>query len=54
MVVLPPGWYLVEMDTPATIQTLADGRVAIYVVNPRNDDIRVFFRARSRLLRNPD
>lgn len=48
MVVLPPGWHLVEMDTPATIQTLADGRVAIYVVNPRNDSIRVFFRARPR------
>jgi len=50
MVVLPPGWYLTEMDTPATIQTLPDGRVAIYVVNPRNDDIRVQFRARRRIL----
>ena len=48
MVVLPPGWYLTEMDTPATIQSLPDGRVAIYIVNPRNDDIRVQFRARRR------
>lgn len=48
MVVLPLGWYLTEMDTPATIQTLTDGRVAIYVVNPRNDEIRVQFRARRR------
>ncbi|MBZ5500024.1 MAG: hypothetical protein LAP85_26805 [Acidobacteriia bacterium] len=48
MVVLPPGWYLTEMDTPATVQTLTDGRVAIHIVNPRNDDIRVQLRARKR------
>ncbi len=48
MVVLPPGWYLTALATPATIQTLPDGRVLIYVVNPRNDDIRVYLRARRR------
>jgi hypothetical protein len=47
-VVLPPGWYLIALASPATIQTLPDGRVSIYVVNPRNDDIRVYFRARRR------
>jgi hypothetical protein len=47
-VVLPPGWYLTGMASPATIQTLADGRVSIYVLNPRNDDVRVYLRARRR------
>ena len=47
-VVLPPGWYLTVLAAPATIQTLPDGRVSIYVVNPRNDDVRVYFRARQR------
>src|SRR5256885_13991115 len=47
-VVLPPGWYLTGLASPATIQTLPDGRVSIYVVNPRNDDVRVYFRARRR------
>ncbi|PWT87221.1 MAG: hypothetical protein C5B55_15165 [Blastocatellia bacterium] len=51
-VVLPPGWYLTSLLSPATIQTLADGRVSIYVVNPRNDDVRVYFRARRRV--NPN
>jgi hypothetical protein len=47
-VVLPPGWYLIALGTPATIQTLPDGRVSVYVVNPRNDDVRVYLRARWR------
>lgn len=47
-VVLPPGWYLTALLSPATIQTLPDGRVSVYVVNPRNDDVRVYFRARRR------
>ena len=47
-VVLPPGWYLTGLASPATIQTLPDGRVSVYVVNPRNDDIRVFLHARRR------
>ncbi|HLG15155.1 MAG TPA: hypothetical protein VJH03_11720 [Blastocatellia bacterium] len=45
-VVLPAGWYLSALSMPATIQTLADGRVAVYVVNPRNDDIRVYLRGK--------
>ena len=47
-VVLPPGWYLTGLASPATITTLPDGRVSIYVVNPRNDDVRVYLRARRR------
>lgn len=47
-VVLPPGWYLTGLASPATIQTLPDGRVSVYVVNPRNDDVRVYLRARRR------
>ena len=48
-VVLPRGWYLTGLASPATIQTLPDGRVGVYVVNPRNDDVRVYLRARRRL-----
>jgi hypothetical protein len=48
-VVLPPGWYLTGLASPATIQTLPDGRVSVYIVNPRNDDVRVYLRARKRL-----
>jgi len=47
-VVLPSGWYLTALASPATIQTLPDGRVSVYVVNPRNDDVRVYLRARRR------
>ena len=45
-VVLPPGWYLTGLASPATIETLPDGRVSVYVVNPRNDEVRVYLRAR--------
>lgn len=48
-VVLPPGWYLTALSPAATIQTLPDKRVSIYVVNPRNDDVRVYLRARRRV-----
>jgi hypothetical protein len=47
-IVLPQGWYLTAMAAPATIQTLPDGRVAVYIVNNRNDDIHVYLRARQR------
>ena len=47
-VVLPPGWYLTGQASPATIETLPDGRVSVYVVNPRNDEVRVYLRARRR------
>ncbi len=47
-VVLPAGWYLTALASPATIATLSDGRVSVYVINPRNDDVRVYLRARKR------
>jgi len=47
-VVLPAGWYLTGLASPATIETLRDGRVSVYIVNPRNDDVRVYLRARKR------
>lgn len=47
-VVLPSGWYITALSAPSTIQTLPDGRVSIYTVNPRNDDVRVYLRARRR------
>ena len=47
-VVLPQGWYLTALSSPATIQTLPDGRVSVYIVNPRGDDVRVYLRARPR------
>ena len=50
-VVLPPGWYLAALESPATIHTLADGRVSIYLINNRNDDVRVYLRARRRTTR---
>lgn len=48
-VVLPLGWYLTALSSPSMIQTLPDGRVSIFIVNPRNDDVRVYLRARRRL-----
>ena len=47
-VVLPAGWYLTALASPATIETLPDGRVSVYIVNPRPDDVRVYLRARRR------
>lgn len=47
-VVLPAGWYLTALSAASTIQTLPDGRVSIYTVNPRTDDVRVYLRARKR------
>jgi hypothetical protein len=48
-VVLPAGWYLTALSSPGTIQTLSDGRVSVYIVNPRGDDVRVYLRARQRV-----
>jgi hypothetical protein len=50
-VVLPAGWRLTALASPGVIQTLLDGRVSIYFVNPRNDDLRVYLRARRRATR---
>jgi hypothetical protein len=47
-IVLPAGWRLTALASPGVIQTLPGGRVSVYVVNPRNDDVRVYLRARHR------
>jgi len=47
-VVLPQGWYITALATPSILDTLADGRVSVYTVNSRNDDVRVYIRARRR------
>ncbi|HEX4947120.1 MAG TPA: hypothetical protein VFZ34_10665 [Blastocatellia bacterium] len=47
-VVLPKGWYLTSLASPGVIQTLSDGRVSVFVVNPRQDEVRVYLRARRR------
>jgi len=50
-VVLPAGWRLTALGPPGVVQTLPDGRVSVYVVNPRNDEVRVYLRARRRAAR---
>ena len=47
-IALPAGWYLTGLESPATIQTMPDGRLSVYIVNPRNDEVRVYLRARRR------
>lgn len=45
-VVLPSGWVLTNSSIPATVRTLADGRVRLDFINPRPDDIAVLITAR--------
>jgi hypothetical protein len=47
-VVLPHGWVLTNSSIPATVSTLADGRVRLDFVNPRPDEIAVLLTARRR------
>ena len=47
-VVLPAGWMLTNSSIPATVTTLADGRVRLDFVNPRPDEIAVLLTARRR------
>jgi hypothetical protein len=46
--VLPAGWYLTNCSIPATVSTMADGRVRLDFLNPRNDNIEVLVTARRR------
>ena len=48
LLALPAGWRLTESLAPATVATLADGRVLLTFLNPRNDELRVLIRARRR------
>lgn len=47
-VVLPAGWMLTNSSIPATVSTMADGRVRLDFVNPRPDEIAVLITARRR------
>ena len=47
-VVLPAGWVLTNSTIPATVTTMADGRVRLDFLNPRPDEIQVLLTARRR------
>ena len=47
-VVLPAGWVLTNSAIPATVSTMADGRVRLDFVNPRPDEIATLITARRR------
>ena len=47
-VVLPVGWMLTNSSIPATVSTMADGRVRLDFINPRPDEIQVLITARRR------
>jgi hypothetical protein len=47
-VVLPQGWYLTASAIPATVSTLADGRVRLDFWNGRPDSVDVLIKAKRR------
>ena len=47
-VVLPAGWVLTNSSIPATVSTVADGRVRLDFINPRPDEIAVLITAKRR------
>jgi hypothetical protein len=47
-VVLPAGWVLTNSAIPATVTTMADGRVRLDFINPRPDEIATLITARRR------
>jgi hypothetical protein len=47
-VVLPAGWMLTNSSIPASVSTMADGRVRLDFINPRPDEIAVLITARRR------
>ena len=47
-VVLPAGWVLTNSAIPATVSTLADGRVRLDFINPRPDEVATLITARRR------
>ena len=47
-VVLPVGWVLTNSSIPATVSTMADGRVRLDFTNPRPDEIAVLITAKRR------
>ena len=47
-VVLPAGWVLTNSSSPATVNTIPDGRVRLDFINPRPDEIATVITARRR------
>jgi len=47
-VILPPGWFLTANAIPATVDTMADGKVSLYFMNYDPDEIDVFIKGRKR------
>ena len=47
-VVLPAGWMVTNSSIPATVTSLADGRIRLDFINPRPDEIAVLITARRR------
>jgi hypothetical protein len=47
-VVLPAGWVLTNSSIPATVSTMADGRVRLDFINPRPDEIATLITAHRR------
>jgi hypothetical protein len=47
-VVLPAGWVLTNSSIPATVSTVADGRVRLDFINARPDEIATLITARRR------
>ena len=47
-VVLPAGWFLTANAIPATIDQTEDGKISLYYVNYRPEEIDVFVKARKR------
>jgi hypothetical protein len=47
-VVLPAGWVLTNSSIPATVSTMADGRVRLDFINPRPDEIADLITAKRR------
>ena len=50
-VLLPIGWVLTNSSIPATVSTMADGRMRLDFINPRPDEIGVLITARRRTAR---
>ena len=48
-VVLPAGWYVTASATPATVSSMADGRVRVEYWDDQPDAVEVLLKARRRV-----
>ena len=47
-VILPPGWMLTSVNTPAVISLDEEGHVKLRFTNTRNGDLAIVIKARKR------